>query len=68
MKGRHINIMGLALALGGGLPIVPHSSKPWIAETKLRSGWHIVERREPTRAEKKAKRKRRQKAQRRNRG
>ena len=54
MKGPHINIMGLVGIVGGGLPIYNHNPKPWIQETKLRSGWHILERNEPTRAEKKA--------------
>lgn len=62
-----VNVLGMAMIVGGGLPIVPHSSKPWISEGKVRSGWHILERNEPTRAEKKAVRKRRQRAQRRNR-
>ena len=68
MKGPYINIMGLVGMVGGGLPIYNHNPKPWIQETKLRSGWRKSRgRREPTRAEKKAARKRRQRAQRRNR-
>lgn len=65
---RGVNVLGMAMMVGGGPPIIPHSSKPWIPEAKLRSGWRRSRgRSEPTRAEKKAKRKRRQKAQRRQR-